>query len=101
MSFGYTVLGFGSGQGIIGVLPVTTNYLVVAGGGGGGTRYSSSANEDGGGGGAGCGNGGAGGAGGSGLGILVEPAVSIPKSAPGVWSMQSLYSNVRAGTWTN
>ena len=52
-SFGYQVLGFGSGQGIIGVLPVTTNYLVVAGGGGGGTRYSSSANEDGGGGGAG------------------------------------------------
>ena len=51
--FGYQVLGFGSGQGIIGVLPVTTNYLVVAGGGGGGTRYSSSANEDGGGGGAG------------------------------------------------
>jgi hypothetical protein len=42
-----------------------------------------------------------GGTGGPGVVIIKEPAYTIPASAPGVWSMQSVYSNVRAGTWTN
>ena len=43
-----------------------------------------------------------GGAGGSGL-VIVGEKCQQPcgTAAPGVWSMQSVYSNVRAGTWTN
>jgi hypothetical protein len=39
-----------------------------------------------------------GGAGGSGVVIIKEPEVI---SASGVWDMNALYDNVKAGNWTN
>ena len=44
-----------------------------------------------------------GGSGGAGYALIKENAYNVPvaASAPGVWSMQSVYTNVRAGTWTN
>ena len=57
----------------------TAHYLVVAGGGGG--EF-----------------GGTGAAGGSGVVIIKEPEI---KTAPGVWSINSVYEYVKEGTWTN
>ena len=42
---------------------------------------------------------GAGGAGGSGVVVIKEPEVLA--TAPGVWSINDVYDNVKAGTWTN
>ena len=80
--------GAGSGGGSAGVGPGNSAVGVVNSGSGTG------------GGGYGSGTGGSGNAG-SGRVLIKENSASIPASAPGVWSMQSLYSNVRAGTWTN
>ena len=54
--------------------------LMVGGGAGGGASY---------------------GFGGSGMIVVQEKAYSVPAKAPGVWSMASVYANVKAGNWTN
>ena len=38
--------------------------------------------------------------GGSGLAIVKQAAVLIPKSAPGVWSMNTVYDLVKQGCWS-
>ena len=40
------------------------------------------------------------GLGGSGVVIIKEPAVSFIENTSGVWSMEAVYANVSAGTWT-
>lgn len=62
-----------------------------------GYGHAGTANTGGGGGG-GSGNNGLGGNGGSGKVIIKEPAVV---NASGMWSMEAVYDNVKAGNWTN
>jgi hypothetical protein len=76
-----------------------------AGGGGNGENRNApivistagTANTGGGGGGA---NVGTGAAGGSGVVIIKEPAGTVLTNTSGVWDMNALYDNVKAGTWT-
>ena len=107
-----------SGTLTTGAITTELEYLIVAGGGGG-ANQPPAAPGPGGYGGGGNGNnptgpnsssgaantgGGAGGGvaphsspGGSGIVIVKEP--SIPKSAPGVWSMNTVYDLVKQGEW--
>jgi hypothetical protein len=39
-------------------------------------------------------------AGGSGIVVVKEPSVSIPASAPGVWSLEEVYDLAVDGEWT-
>ena len=78
----------------------------IAGTMGGGTgsgpgtpTAGSGGTNTGGGGGAGECTRGASGAGGSGIVIVKEPAISIPKTAPGVWQMNTVYEYVKDGNW--
>jgi hypothetical protein len=52
-----------------------------------------------GGGGGGGGENASGGTGGSGYVIIKEPEVSLPATAPGVWSMNTVYDYVKQGVW--
>ena len=88
--------------------PVTTGGAGGGGNGGGGPSSNTAttngtANTGGGGGGGGCGSAPSGvysgGSGGSGVVIVKEEAIDIPKSAPGVWSMNTVYDFVKNDNW--
>ena len=65
------------------------DYLVVAGGGGGGGDCGSSAPFT------------FGKQGGSGVVIIKEPEVTNPNTAPGFWTLNEVYDQVKQGIWTN
>ena len=97
----------GGGGGMYQNYPGNIQGLGGAGGGGngnatpgvpGGVPGSDGTTNTGGGGGGGSGNNGLGGNGGSGVVIVKEPALTI---ASGMWSMEAVYDNVKAGNWTN
>ena len=74
----------------------TTSTIEAIGGGGSGG--SNSRSGGGGGGGGGTDNPSTGGNGGSGVVIVVEPQGAV--SAPGVWTLNEVYDNVKADTWS-